>query len=124
MPPRNAYPGNIFILVGLHKTVRINVDLDTNATAGADLAQPAPEHRLNMDLLRRLEQQPAAMAPAQHGERRRGRPQDFDTVAPGRRARQGPSRRLDRRLVAARDDQRGEAAERRRLADRLAELLA
>src|ERR1700739_4346096 len=56
----------------LQKAVGVDVDLDAGRTGGADAGEPIAQYRLEAHLAARLDKKPAAMATAQHGERRGG----------------------------------------------------
>jgi hypothetical protein len=58
----------------LHKTVRVDIDLEHQIAACFDARQPFAQNRLRGEIATRFDQKSTAMPSAQQGERRRRRP--------------------------------------------------
>jgi hypothetical protein len=95
---------------GSEERIGVDVDLDADTSGGADLGQPAAQDGLQVDLEAGAEEQAAAMAAPQEGERRRRRAQGLDALAGRRGATERDGGGIDPLGVAAADDQRGEAS--------------
>src|SRR5580692_9959533 len=70
----------------LQKAVGVDVDLHAYGAVNADACEPVAQHCLQVDLAPGLNEKPAAVAAAQHGERCRGRAEHGHTGELGCRA--------------------------------------
>ncbi len=61
--------------MALLEAVGVDVDLDAGRAGGADAREPIAQYRLKTHVAARLDEKPAPMAAAQHGERGGGGPE-------------------------------------------------
>ena len=80
--------------------------MDAGRAGGADAREPVAQYRLEAHVAARLDEKPAAVAAAHHGERGGGWPQHRDAGQLRRGARQRAGSEIDGFRIAGADDQR------------------
>src|SRR5580704_17206527 len=96
------------------KTLRIDIDIELDRTVLLRRRrEPLPQIGREIEIARRLDQQPEAMPAADQRERRFGGAEDAHLVLGWRGAGESARMSLGGVLIGAGDDDRGEAAERR-----------